>query len=1360
MRNLKRVLSLVMAVAMLIGLMVVSASAASTYDDFTDKDEIVNKEAVNTMVSLGVINGKEDGSYFDPTGVVTRAEMAKLIAVTLNGGKDPLLGTGAVTTQFSDVANNYWAAPYIAYCANLGIINGKGDGTFGPEEPVTGTAAAKMMLTALGYRADIEGLTGTGWDLNSDTLANKVGLYDGMSIVPSNGLSRDNTAQLIYNGVQAQEVEYRNNYGEYSGVIYAQPNGTILENRFNVRKVEGVVEATSLIALSGNTTVDGKTRLSQIEYNGSRYDANNKSWGDVTYPIAIDSNLLGQRVVIYVKGLNALSPNATSMEVVGTAIVSDDNAVVETSARLKDDKAVKDALKGSGIAVEGQQSELLITYKDTVRTAWDSSSDSQTNAGKNYFNGVVDMPGLSQTFIDNNADGTVDVIIQKEHTLTKVNTYNDSKETLNLSVIGTVDFVDVLNPEDVAQGDYVLVYNYDGTYVLETAKSVSGTVSAFINNADAKRLSKITVDGTNYGWAVSSNLAPDLQDKDDVAANLNAAGSALEDLVDGTYTLYLDPNGNMLGFVEDEGAIGNYAVITGVNAVSSNNGFLDVEVKMILADGTTGKYDVNLLASANKYGYENLSSNNQKEAAMFELLTGIDKSTNVTATGDMKDTLVSYSLDGSTVTLSNPNVSTASYKTDSTGAELKFKSSTSGYVFANGTVMADDRTVFFIKDKNDNYTAVSGLSKLPADSLTVDTAKGINSQVIFYQPAGNATKSARAIFAVVKDEFVSSSNYAFVTGSFTRTTEGTDTIYTYPVVLSNGEVTTLKTKNQITVAPVKDGVHEYQVNGNYVNFDGNIGDVVNAKVIIGVGNNAVTVADVDNIHSASNSYATTGATIWNVEDTENVFETTLQLNDKVALVLDYEGNVEYAFVYDRLDDDMVGAPTGGSIAPASALTDKDNGAINDTSFLTAGGIAYWNNATGSMTFKPALPAATMGGTVSAEYTIDGSAANAYVPATGIVINAAADGSDVKTPHEIKLTISEKDANGKKLLTDCVITYKVIVSNPTVTAPSVSLDDVAGKGSLDFTGALTAGETKNVAVSNFETGKQIKFTVGNGTSDGTVKSIALDGQAYVSGTPVTVDAAGNTFVLTVVMQKAGSADTTYTYTVSVTAASQAQSTPGTVKLEDDSNITLTDETLTADGTNTVNATAYVSGTSTIKFTDTASANSTATLKIGDGVAQAYTWSTPITLDQATGEEVTFVLTVTTTETGKAPVEHTYTAKLTAKADAPAPTFTLNAVTGTGRFDASNADKVVTAGSTATATTDCVNGDTINFTVAAADGFTVVVTEDGAGDVTDNGDGTYSYGVVTGDLSGNVTITVTLSHADYATTAFTYVLDVAA
>ena len=114
MRNLKRALSLALASVMVVSMMVVGAGAAS-YDDFSDKDKIVNKEAVQMLVELGVINGKDTGD-FDPTGIVTRAEMAKMICVVLNGGKDPSLGS-TVTNSYTDTVG-HWASGYIEYCTH------------------------------------------------------------------------------------------------------------------------------------------------------------------------------------------------------------------------------------------------------------------------------------------------------------------------------------------------------------------------------------------------------------------------------------------------------------------------------------------------------------------------------------------------------------------------------------------------------------------------------------------------------------------------------------------------------------------------------------------------------------------------------------------------------------------------------------------------------------------------------------------------------------------------------------------------------------------------------------------------------------------------------------------------------------------------------------------------------------------------------------------------------------------------------------------------------------------------------------------------------------------------------------------
>ena len=151
MRNLKRALSLALALVMVLSMMVVGAGAVSV-DDFSDGADIVNKEAVTVLATLGVINGKEDGSY-DPTGNVTRGEMAKMICVILNGGSDPVLGE-TITNSYTDTAS-HWAKSFIEYCTTLGIVAGKGDGTFDPNGNVTVAEAGKMVLVALGYNAGV-----------------------------------------------------------------------------------------------------------------------------------------------------------------------------------------------------------------------------------------------------------------------------------------------------------------------------------------------------------------------------------------------------------------------------------------------------------------------------------------------------------------------------------------------------------------------------------------------------------------------------------------------------------------------------------------------------------------------------------------------------------------------------------------------------------------------------------------------------------------------------------------------------------------------------------------------------------------------------------------------------------------------------------------------------------------------------------------------------------------------------------------------------------------------------------------------------------------------------------------------------
>ena len=79
MRTLKKALCLVLVLAMVLTLSV-SAFAVDKAADYKDYAKVENKEAVDVLTAIGVLNGNDDGT-FGPEGNFTRAQAAKMIAV-------------------------------------------------------------------------------------------------------------------------------------------------------------------------------------------------------------------------------------------------------------------------------------------------------------------------------------------------------------------------------------------------------------------------------------------------------------------------------------------------------------------------------------------------------------------------------------------------------------------------------------------------------------------------------------------------------------------------------------------------------------------------------------------------------------------------------------------------------------------------------------------------------------------------------------------------------------------------------------------------------------------------------------------------------------------------------------------------------------------------------------------------------------------------------------------------------------------------------------------------------------------------------------------------------------------------------
>ena len=204
----KKVLSLVLCVAMMLSVMVMSTGATS----FSDEDEFSPqyKEAAEVLTGMGVIQGYEDGSYFLPQRNITRAQVATMIyrAVT-HDVNDTQTGIYKDYNKFKDVPSTDWSAGYVNYCANGEIIKGFTPDTFGPLKNVTGYQVLAMILRAVGYDANDE-FTGDGWAIRVATTAQQLGILENVQEATlGQAATRELVAELIFQTMsKVAMVEY------------------------------------------------------------------------------------------------------------------------------------------------------------------------------------------------------------------------------------------------------------------------------------------------------------------------------------------------------------------------------------------------------------------------------------------------------------------------------------------------------------------------------------------------------------------------------------------------------------------------------------------------------------------------------------------------------------------------------------------------------------------------------------------------------------------------------------------------------------------------------------------------------------------------------------------------------------------------------------------------------------------------------------------------------------------------------------------------------------------------------------------------------------------------------------------------
>ena len=541
---MKKFLSLVLALVMTMSLVTVSAGAK----DFTDNSKINYSEAVDVMSAVKVIDGYADGS-FNPSATLTRGAAAKIICNLILGPTT----AGALVADaapYTDVPTNHTFAGYIAYCQKTGIISGYADGTFKPANSLTGYAFMKMLLGALGYKADVEGYTGPNWSINVAKQAINAGLNKGLK-GDFNGVkavNREEACLYAFNTLKATMVEYDTTI-TIGGVTVAGArkdvtNNASIETIKNDDKMQFAERYFTKLTKKSNVTDDfGRPAVTWI---------NNKTEVG-TY---VDYTTLVSSYTAKVKGGEVYND-------IGSAAAKFDEVTYYVDGKVQPASVVTDLM-----------SDVKKSNKDTFGAS-----------GK----GV-----LTEVYVDTDEE-TIDVVIINTYIADVTADYNDKKEYLSVEVkqyTGAPTKVyldDVAGIEKYKEDDVILVQIADGVIlnVIDPKTVEDAAISKFATD------DYVVTGGDQYDFAKKINRY------DNVLNEYNK--DALDDK---TYDIYVDQYGYAIGIKLHSGT-DKYLFLAGYDKVNSNLTLKTAEAQVIFMDGTMSKVEIDFNETNKKLGSGN-----------------------------------------------------------------------------------------------------------------------------------------------------------------------------------------------------------------------------------------------------------------------------------------------------------------------------------------------------------------------------------------------------------------------------------------------------------------------------------------------------------------------------------------------------------------------------------------------------------------------------------------------------------------------------------------------------------------------------------------------------------------------------------
>lgn len=813
MRNLKKIVSLALALMMVLSMMV-TASAA-----FADADEISYKEAVEVMSELNILLG--DGTNFNPKGTLTRDQAAKILAVIHSGVYTESYFTGEtkyVENPFTDVKG--WASPYVLYCYANNIVGGTSATTFTGSKNLTGYEFAKMLLVAAGYgkHADYVGDAEQTWQMKVLSKAKEADLLSGLNINMNSALTREEASQMALNAMKAGGTETVTYYVVDSSAALDEnetPDAFLLET-------DSVMEAYVTASVVG-----GKVQR-VIEVTGSLLKEN----FDVTYGISTDT--YGRTSLTYVfNASDADNTYATYFPYASTLKYSNTTKATDIAADIKGLK-MKGTENGTDWGTYTVGRDTVVSWiVDSVVVDGTAVADPTAATSAAGFIAALTGPNTVVEVYTNNKNVINNIVVVNTYVdqITAVQAMDLEAGKLPLAYIGEDVF---LNLAGYKKGD-VVSFNIDSTGIINvapatgvvaTATSYTSTGIYTVNGNKYTLGNKANEELIQTSVAKAKELVYYFGANNTIQYVTNVATSSVEtpDLTDYAYVL------DTLVWKSKDGS-----TTGGLNATTTVDEYT-ADIQVLLADGTTAIWQVPV-----SYATKAIAAYGISKGDYYVIIAkNVYKFTKTDANIDQ--TLAA--LEGNVYTYADNTLAAAvaTTLTKKSGVIAADVSGLTGNTVSINGVVYNSKTSIIVK-KGTGYQVVTGVSALKTDSIdgtaiitqtyNAKTDSYIKVASLVFAPTATLTPAATTI---------DSSNLVLSDGTYVVTYDAKGNAhYTYTVVNSKGEAIEVEGDGLIGVgiyALASDGKLYSEINGTKNGYD------IATGVVTGIFEEIVQYTDV------------------------------------------------------------------------------------------------------------------------------------------------------------------------------------------------------------------------------------------------------------------------------------------------------------------------------------------------------------------------------------------------------------------------------------------------------------------------------------------------------------------------------------